>query len=1152
MKKILFLFLIFISEKTYSQHVSIHEESLNFYNSTGLEGTDYEQINAARPMQRTQRAACDLNKIVYGWHPYWSNGLQLNYDWSLLSHFCYFSYEVDAASGNAISTHSFSTAQAVTDALNNNVKVNLCVTLFSNHATLLNNATAKQTLINNLISLIQSRGAHGVNIDFEGLPLSQKTNFTNFMNSLATQMHAAIPGSEVSTVLYAVDWNNVIDVVNMPNVDLFIIMGYDYYWTGSTTAGPNDPLFHFSNTYNYTLSRSVTEYLDKGIPASKLILGLPYYGREWPVASTGVPATTTGSGSSRTFQFVKDNSSGNYSSLNKFYESASFSTYYQFNNGGVRQCFISEKDDLSERLDFINKRGIGGMGIWALGYDDGYNDFWDEIYEHFTTCTVSPCADNLFDIGGGPVKNYYDNEDYTFTIAPAGASSITTTFSSFSLENNYDFLYIYDGVGTSAAQIAGSPFTGNNSPGTFTSSTGALTFRFVSDGSTTAAGWNATYACLADSTPPLTAINVNGNWQTQHFTATFTDTDNTNGSGINEKFYQVLDYNGSEWRANATHGFFNDNFTTSIHPEWTNQTGVWAINTGRVNQTSETEQNSNLHAQVAQNSTDQYLYHWQMNMGGTGTNRRAGMHFFCDDPTLPNRGNSYFVYYRVDSDKCQIYKVVNDVFTLMTDDDITVNPNTWYDCKVSYDPATGNIKAYLNDALVSEWTDPVPYTSGNAVSLRSGGTNVLYDDVKVYRSRNNSALVTIGTSAHQVRYQNSGLLNPGCRIKSLVNDNSGNWSVPVGLDVNIDWSNPASPVNVYDGLSTDADTSYDNTTIKASYVAGVDPHSEIDEYWYSIGIAAGDSSVLGWTNNSSNLSFVHNGLNLNYGTAYFVNIRTKNGAGLTGNLTSSDGILMVQPASPPIAGFYSVTNDVCETDSLQFINTTIYGNSWSWSVPGANPSTSNLSDPYFSFSSSGVYTVTLIAGGPGGADTSLQTITLNLHLAPQASFFSNDTVFYLPDGFAAFTNSSQNTTLYSWDFGDGNLSTDIHPWNDYLNAGTFIVTLLAGNDYCAADTAMQTIYVYGSSGLNDVDANENFMVYPIPTTNEINIISNKFLNEDIILHLFDETGRLVYHSLFENFNGQVKISDTRLASGIYLLRFGNDQLFEEMKISVVK
>ena len=58
------------------------------------------------------------------------------------------------------------------------------------------------------------------------------------MVNLCMQMHTAIPGSEVSTVLYAVDWNNVFDFNIMePEVDNYIIMGYAYYYQGSSNTG---------------------------------------------------------------------------------------------------------------------------------------------------------------------------------------------------------------------------------------------------------------------------------------------------------------------------------------------------------------------------------------------------------------------------------------------------------------------------------------------------------------------------------------------------------------------------------------------------------------------------------------------------------------------------------------------------------------------------------------------------------------------------------------------------------------------------------------------------------------------------------------------------------------------------------------------------
>lgn len=46
----------------------------------------------------------------------------------------------------------------------------------------------------------------------------------------------------------------------------------------------------------------------------------------------------------------------------------------------------------------------------------------------------------------------------------------------------------------------------------------------------------------------------------------------------------------------------------------------------------------------------------------------------------------------------------------------------------------------------------------------------------------------------------------------------------------------------------------------------------------------------------------------------------------------------------------------------------------------------------------------------------------------------------------SFTNCSENATLFSWDFGDGNKSTQKEPNHSYSEAGTFEVTLLAGND----------------------------------------------------------------------------------------------------------
>lgn len=484
--------------------ISIHQQQLEEYNLSGNSDASFYENKPAIDQAPVEKTGCTLNKIVYGWHPYWVGSAYANYQWDLLSHFSFFSYEVNSADGQPISTHGWSTSAAVDAALNSgNTKVTLCVTLFSGHTTFFGSPTAQQTLIDNLINLIQSRGAHGVNIDFEGLPSSQTTNFANFMVSLSNQMHAAIPGSEVSTVLYAVDWNDVFDFSIMePAVDHYIIMGYGYYYSGSSNAGPTDPLYHFGSTYNYTLSRSITYYLDKGCPANKLVLGLPSYGYEWETASTSIPSAAVGSGSARTYAVVKNNSSGNYDAANQQWVTDPATDVFVYNDGAINQCFISLDSAWRKRLDHINKTGIAGIGIWALGYDDGYTDLWEAMNDYLTDCFEDPC-DGLIHDFGGPTKNYYNDENYTWTIQPPGATSIDVDFTLFDLELNYDYLYIYDGLDETAPQLAGSPFTGTNGPGQFTTTTGAVTFKFTSDVSTVEPGFLANYSC--NSIPAPTA-----------------------------------------------------------------------------------------------------------------------------------------------------------------------------------------------------------------------------------------------------------------------------------------------------------------------------------------------------------------------------------------------------------------------------------------------------------------------------------------------------------------------------------------------------------------------------------------------------------------------------------------------------------------------
>lgn len=144
--------------------------------------------------------------------------------------------------------------------------------------------------------------------------------------------------------------------------------------------------------------------------------------------------------------------------------------------------------------------------------DPGPNWDWNYFYmlinspppaTNYTTATGT-----IYDSGGAS-GNYTDDERSVWTIAPASATSVTLTFNSFSVENTWDYLYIYDGNSVNAPLIG--YYTGTNSPGTIVSTGGSLTLEFRSDCSTTGTGWNASWTSNSNVVVPANlAVTSNG------------------------------------------------------------------------------------------------------------------------------------------------------------------------------------------------------------------------------------------------------------------------------------------------------------------------------------------------------------------------------------------------------------------------------------------------------------------------------------------------------------------------------------------------------------------------------------------------------------------------------------------------------------------
>jgi len=474
--------------------LSIHQEQSEHYGQFSKKDVIFfDSLNGFSGITKNMPAdTCSLEKLVFGFHPYWMGSTYLNYQWNLLSDLCYFSYEVDPNTGEPITIHNWLDDPSIDSAQANGVRTHLCATLFSGHYAFFESTEAQQTLIDNLLSLVQQRNADGINIDFEAVPNSLGEEVTAFMISLSDQFHAAHPGGLVSIDLPAVDWGNVFDIDALNDVlDLFFVMGYDYYWNGSGTAGPVSPLYSMTNSYDYNLCRTVSEYQHAGVPNDKLILGLPYYGRNWKTLTNTVPSGTIGYGTALTYANVMNNSAGNFIPVNYLWEDNSFSScYIYFQNAEWNQCFIGLAKDLEKRYDLINYRGLAGAGIWALGYDNGFPYLWDALRSRFTTCRQQVLADTIYDCGG-PAWNYYNQEEYTFTIDPGLDGQAFLDFLEFNTESGYDSLHIFSGADSGLALLGA--YSGSSGPSSFVSDNGIFSLKFRSDGLTTASGWKAVW-----------------------------------------------------------------------------------------------------------------------------------------------------------------------------------------------------------------------------------------------------------------------------------------------------------------------------------------------------------------------------------------------------------------------------------------------------------------------------------------------------------------------------------------------------------------------------------------------------------------------------------------------------------------------------------
>ncbi len=382
---------------------SVHKYFQDLYATTPPErpaqqaGSGYSLVK----FDMTRRTA-GLKKEIFGYLPYWFASRWNLIDYNLVTTIAYFSGEVQS-DGSISTTHGWprypgdpSASAYVVNMINmahsHGVRVVLCLTNFSGSDidVIVSSPIVRGQLISNVLALVKAGNGDGVNIDFEGVLNSSKSNLTLFMHELADSFHTSLPGSQVSCAptdfdlrYSGGDW----DLQALaPFVDLFFIQGYGYGYGGSTIATPVGLLTNTPSWGSLNETTLIDNVVLPRLDTSKIILGVPHFGYRWPTATSAAHSATTGSG----VAFYYPDALGYISTWGRQWDSNALNPWYRYQASGQwYQGWYDDPESMGHKYQFVLDRNLHGVGMWSLGMDGSNHDIWDVLASYFADSALA-------------------------------------------------------------------------------------------------------------------------------------------------------------------------------------------------------------------------------------------------------------------------------------------------------------------------------------------------------------------------------------------------------------------------------------------------------------------------------------------------------------------------------------------------------------------------------------------------------------------------------------------------------------------------------------------------------------------------------------------------------------------------------------------
>ena len=360
------------------------------------------------PLQQVQsaEAANPPRKILTGWLPYYSMKTYLpavlnNAD--LIKEIMPFWYTLkyDGKSKKAVVTDVYKTANpsvpiAEPLAALRNAGMTLIPTISDGTdklvlANLLAKPVSRKQVVDAIVATVASQNYDGIDLDFEGFAFidpnttwkATAPNWVLFVKELSAALHAEkkilsittpylFNPAEAQKGYFVYAWAQI-----APFIDRLRIMTYDY---STSRPGPIGPIAWTEKTVKYAISI---------MPASKVYLGLPGYGKDWVTKVEGVCPSNlakiiTPSAKAGTF-LMRDAASiaatyGAVPTYNETFAEVTFSykrEYTGTTSSGLsttctasRTAWHQNAQSFSLRAQLVAKYQLGGAAQWVIGQEE--------------------------------------------------------------------------------------------------------------------------------------------------------------------------------------------------------------------------------------------------------------------------------------------------------------------------------------------------------------------------------------------------------------------------------------------------------------------------------------------------------------------------------------------------------------------------------------------------------------------------------------------------------------------------------------------------------------------------------------------------------------------------------------------------------------